>query len=50
MVTFKCTNKDCDNANVTYNFEGFLETALCGGCKATLQATDSRPDPEAPTE
>ena len=50
MVTFECTNKDCDNKNVAYNFLGNLETAMCGGCKATLVATDSRTDPEEVTE
>ena len=50
MVTFECKNKDCDNKNVAYNFLGNPETAMCGGCKATLIATDSRPDPESLTE
>jgi len=50
MVTFECTNTDCDNANVAYNFLGNPETAMCGGCKATLVATDERPDPEIPSE
>ena len=46
MVTFTCVNDECDNANIDYNFLGNPETALCGGCKETLTATDERPDPE----
>ncbi len=48
MITFKCTVNDCANKDVEYNFLGELETAMCGGCKATLVGTDSRPDPEIP--
>jgi hypothetical protein len=50
MVTFTCKVIECANQDIDYNFEGFPETAECGGCKATLVATDSRPDPESPTE
>jgi hypothetical protein len=46
MVTFVCTEKDCPNENVTYNFFGNPETAMCGGCKQTLVASDLRDDPE----
>jgi hypothetical protein len=46
MVTFKCTDKNCVNKEVEYNFLGNPETAMCGGCKTTLLATDLRPDPE----
>jgi hypothetical protein len=49
MVTFECTNKDCDNANVSYNFLGNPETALCGGCKEHLIGTDLREDPKVPS-
>ena len=45
MVTFTCNEKDCDNTGVDYNFPGEPETAMCGGCKATLEAKDLRPDP-----
>jgi hypothetical protein len=48
MITFKCTVDDCDNKDVDYNFIGIPETAMCGGCKATLVGTDVRPDPEVP--
>jgi hypothetical protein len=46
MVTFKCVVNDCANKDVEYNFPGNLETAMCGGCKQTLQATNFRDDPE----
>lgn len=46
MVTFKCVVDDCANKDVEYNFLGNLETAMCGGCKTTLVATDLRDDPE----
>jgi hypothetical protein len=49
MVSFECTNKDCDNANVAYNFLGNPETAECGGCKTVLIGTDLREDPEVPS-
>jgi hypothetical protein len=45
MVTFTCNEKDCANEGVDYNFFGEPETAMCGGCKATLEAKDLRPDP-----
>ena len=46
MVTFKCVVDDCANKDVVYNFLGNPETAMCGGCKQTLTATDLRNDPE----
>lgn len=46
MVTFLCINEECANKDVVYNFLGNPETAMCGGCKKTLTATDERPDPE----
>jgi hypothetical protein len=46
MVTFKCESDDCANKDVVYNFIGNPETAMCGGCKEALIATDKRPDPE----
>jgi len=46
MVTFKCEADGCANKDVVYNFLGNPETAMCGGCKETLTATDERPDPE----
>ena len=46
MVTFKCESKGCENKDVEYNFLGNPETAMCGGCKETLTATDLRDDPE----
>jgi hypothetical protein len=51
MVTFKCNSNNCDNKDVEYNFLGNPETAMCGGCKETLVASDLRDDPEvtAPT-
>jgi hypothetical protein len=51
MVTFKCTVNDCANKDVEYNFLGNPQTAMCGGCKETLVASDLRDDPEvtAPT-
>jgi hypothetical protein len=49
MVTFKCITDDCINKDVAYNFLGNPETAMCGGCKTILEATDLRDDPE-PTE
>lgn len=49
MITFKCTNKNCINVDVFYNFLGDSATAECGGCKTILIGTDLRPDPEMPT-
>lgn len=46
MVTFICVKDGCANENVVYNFLGNPETAMCGGCKETLTATDERSDPE----
>ena len=46
MITFKCTNNGCANKDVTYNFAGDYETAMCGGCKARLTGYNLRPDPE----
>jgi hypothetical protein len=48
MITFKCNSNQCDNKDVEYNFFGNPETAMCGGCRATLIGTDVRPDPEVP--
>jgi hypothetical protein len=45
MVTFKCEVDGCDNKDVAYNFLGNPETAMCGGCKTELSATDLRDDP-----
>jgi hypothetical protein len=45
MVTFTCNEKDCDNNGVDYNFPGEPKSAMCGGCKSTLEAKDIRPDP-----
>ena len=45
MVTFTCIEKDCANEGVDYNFLGEPESAMCGGCKAKLEAKDLRPDP-----
>jgi hypothetical protein len=50
MVTFKCKVADCANKDVEYNFLGNPKTAMCGGCKQTLDATDFRPDLELVTE
>jgi hypothetical protein len=50
MVTFKCNSDKCANKNVDYNFIGNPETAMCGGCKETLVASDLRDDPELTTE
>jgi len=51
MVTFKCTVNHCANKDVEYNFLGSPQTAMCGGCKQTLVASDLRDDPQltAPT-
>jgi hypothetical protein len=49
MVTFKCTNENCVNSNVEYNFLGEIALADCGGCSAQLQSFDLRDDP-APIE
>ena len=46
MIDFTCEANGCDNQNVQYNFLGNPETAICGGCKATLIGTNERPDPE----
>ena len=46
MVTFECFVETCPNCDIPYNFEGFPETAVCGGCGAILEATDPRPDVE----
>jgi hypothetical protein len=48
VITFKCEIDGCINKDIEYNFAGSPETAMCGGCKATLVGTDSRPDPEIP--
>jgi hypothetical protein len=45
MVTFTCNEKDCKNKGIDYNFLGEPKTAMCGACKATLEAKDLRPDP-----
>jgi hypothetical protein len=45
MVTFTCNEKDCKNKGVDFNFLGEPKTAMCGACKATLEAKDLRPDP-----
>jgi hypothetical protein len=50
MVTFKCTQDDCVNKDIDYNFLGNEEFAECGGCKAILEAKDLREDPQLPTE
>lgn len=46
MVTFKCEADGCANNGIEYNFLGNPETAMCGGCKETLEAKDLRDDPE----
>ena len=46
MVSFECFVETCPNCNIPYNFYGFPETAVCGGCGAILEATDPRPDIE----
>jgi len=46
MVTFKCVQDNCANKDVEYNFLGNPETAMCGGCKQTLVASDFRNDPK----
>ena len=48
MVTFECFVETCPNCDIPYNFYGFPETAVCGGCGAILEATDERPDPVEP--
>jgi hypothetical protein len=45
MVTFKCTQTDCKNANIEYNFLGNPESAECGECKTILEPKDLRDDP-----
>jgi len=49
MITFICEVKECRNNSVEYNFLGNPKTAECGGCKATLEGKNHRPDPEMPT-
>jgi len=37
MTTFICTETDCPNKDVEYNFDGEIAIAECGGCKAILE-------------
>jgi hypothetical protein len=40
MVTlFICNEVDCPNAGILYRMEDANPTAICGGCKATLNGT-----------
>jgi hypothetical protein len=50
MVTVTCTNNDCANGNVDYNFFGFPPVVECGGCHTMLQPYDQRDDPPPPPE
>jgi hypothetical protein len=50
MVTFECKETDCTQKDMAINFLGEIAEAECGGCKATLVATDQRPDPEEVTD
>ena len=46
MFTFTCNEKDCANKEIEYNIIGDSPFAECGGCKAILNGTNERPDPE----
>jgi hypothetical protein len=50
MVTVTCTNNDCPNGNVNYNFFSFPPVVECGGCHTMLQPYDQRDDPPPPPE
>ena len=49
MVTVICNADGCANDGIEYNVLGTPPFVECGGCKAHLQPTDERPDPELPT-
>jgi len=37
VTTFICTETDCSNKDVEYNFDGEIATAECGGCGLKLE-------------
>lgn len=49
MVTVICNADGCDNSGIEYNVLGQPAFVECGGCKAHLDPTDERPDPEIPS-
>lgn len=39
MIKFRCDADGCPNQGIDYNWEDVTEeTAICGGCGATLEA------------
>jgi hypothetical protein len=41
MVKFICTETECPNKDIEYNFVDGYETAQCGGCQTILDAQPS---------
>jgi hypothetical protein len=39
ITTFICHANDCPNKDIEYRMVDAKETAMCGGCKATLTGT-----------